>query len=56
MVLRKAALTIISILAMWGVQAQFNPSEAQVHGNFQIDAQTYQEDSKIGLSAAGYRR
>jgi hypothetical protein len=51
MVLRKAALTIISILAMWGVQAQFNPSEAQVHGNFQIDAQTYQEDNKIGLSA-----
>ena len=30
---------------------QFNPDQAQVQGNFQIDLQTYQEDDKIGITS-----
>lgn len=41
-------LLFVGILSLSGY-AQFDPSSAQVHGNFQIDAQTYQEDEKIGL-------
>ncbi|HKK09932.1 MAG TPA: DUF6029 family protein [Bacteroidales bacterium] len=49
--MKYTALTILFLfLGLGWAQAQFDPSKAQVHGNFQIDAQTYQVDNEIGLT------
>lgn len=49
---KKSIITAVALLAGWSAYAQFDPSQAQVHGNFQIETQTYQEDEKIGITAA----
>jgi hypothetical protein len=42
---------LLFVISMPG-KAQFDPTKATVHGNFEVDLQTYQEDNGIGISEA----
>lgn len=43
-------LLMFLLLAGMALRAQFNPGDAQVQGNFQLDMQTYRADKKIGIT------
>jgi len=48
--LKYILLVLISCLFAIVIKAQENKSEGQIHGNFQLDAQSYTEDSVIGAT------
>lgn len=49
--MKKKLLFVFLLLGIAiAAKAQFDPSKAQVSGNFQIDAQTYQEDAGIQIN------
>lgn len=49
--MKKKLLFVFFLLGIAiAAKAQFDPSKAQVSGNFQIDAQTYQEDAGIQIN------
>ncbi|PID95507.1 MAG: hypothetical protein CSA94_01255 [Bacteroidetes bacterium] len=48
--LKKGILTVAIVFFATQLFAQFNVAGGQVHGNYQIDFQTYQKDSEIGIN------
>lgn len=47
---KKLLLTLVVALIAGSAFAQFDPCKAEVHGNFQLDMQTYSEDTEIGIT------